>query len=211
MLENNNKTEKGILKQEHIMRVALALFEKYGYEKISVDRIVKESKTSKGSFYQHFPSKSSIFTMRFIEMDKSYIEIYNEIKEQYQTAIERLEVFCIATYEKVEKELGKELMRVIYSAAIIDETPTFFTGEKRKLYEILWEIIEDGKKDNSLEIIDEEEMFQIIVQNLMGGIYFWGIQADNRTLAEIGNPLLKQMVKGFKKWKILMTIGRTSG
>jgi len=199
MFINDKKTENGLKKQQHIMTVALSLFEKYGYDKISVDRIVKESKTSKGSFYQHFPSKSSIFIMRFMEMDKCYENIYSKIKLKHRLAIDRLEAFCLSVYASLEKEMGKELMKVIYSAAIIDQEHTFFTSEDRKLYKIILEIIEDGKKDGSLKnTISKEQFFQVIIQALMGTIYYWGIQSDNRSLIEIGTPLIQQIVKSYK-------------
>lgn len=199
MINNEAKTEKGIQKQQHIMTVALSLFEKYGYEKISVDRIVKESNTSKGSFYQHFPSKSSIFMMRFMEMDNKYENIYSQIKLEHQLAVERLEAFCLSVYTSLDNEMGKELMKVIYSAAIVDEEHTFFTSEDRKLYKIILEIIEDGTKDETLKIvISNKEFFQIIIQTLMGTIYYWGLQSDNRSLVEVGTPLIQHIVKAYK-------------
>ncbi|MGA3600814.1 TetR/AcrR family transcriptional regulator [Lysinibacillus agricola] len=79
------------------MNVALDLFKSLGYDNVSVDRIVKESKTSKGSFYQHFPSKSSIFMMRFMEMDEHYVHIYEELK-QHHSLLGSLLSCCISLY-----------------------------------------------------------------------------------------------------------------
>ncbi|MFJ7647518.1 TetR/AcrR family transcriptional regulator [Lysinibacillus sp. NPDC097279] len=198
-MDLENKTTKGIQTQLHIMSVALELFKKLGYDNVSVDRIVKESKTSKGSFYQHFPSKSSIFMMRFMEMDKSYVHIYEEIKQQYTLAIERLEAFCLAVFRCIEEEMGKDLMRVIYSAAIISNEHTFFTNENRKLYVILHQIIEEGKKDNSIRHIEStEKFFQMIVQSLMGAIYYWGLQLDHAKLEDLGKPLIKHLITSLR-------------
>jgi len=95
--------------------------------------------------------------------------------------------------------MGKELMKVIYSAAIIDPEHTFFTSEDRKLYKIILEIIEDGNNDGSLKTtVSEKHFFQIIIQALMGTIYYWGLQSDNRSLVEIGTPLIQQIVKAYK-------------
>jgi len=199
MANLENKTAKGIQTQLHIMEVAIELFKNLGYENVSVDRIVKESKTSKGSFYQHFPSKSSIFMMRFMEMDEQYIKIYEELKPQYVSAIERLEAFCNAVLCCIEKEMGKELMRVIYSAAIISNEHTFFTNEDRKLYLILHQIIDDGKNDNSIKNIESAQVFfQIIVQSLFGIIYFWGLQLNDDRLGDLGKPLIKQIISSVR-------------
>ena len=89
-------------------------------------------------------------------------------------------------------------MRVIYSAGSIEKELTFFTSEDRKLYKIILEIIEDGKKDGSLKnTISKEQFFQVIIQALMGTIYYWGLQSDNRSLVEIGTPLIQQLVKSY--------------
>ncbi|MFJ3388718.1 MULTISPECIES: TetR/AcrR family transcriptional regulator [unclassified Lysinibacillus] len=56
------------------MNVALEIFKSLGYDNVSVDRITKESKTTKGSFYQNFSSKSSIFMMRFKKMNEHYVQ-----------------------------------------------------------------------------------------------------------------------------------------
>jgi len=199
MANLEKKTTKGIKTQLHIMNVALDLFKSLGYDNVSVDRIVKESKTSKGSFYQHFPSKSSIFMMRFMEMDEHYVHIYEELKQHHSLAIERLEAFCLAVFHCIEKELGKDLMRVIYSAAIISNEHTFFTNENRKLYVILRQIIEEGKKDNSIQNIDSTKaFFQVIVQSFMGVIYFWGLQLDDAKLENLGEPLVKQLIMSLR-------------
>ncbi|WP_404427771.1 TetR/AcrR family transcriptional regulator [Ureibacillus chungkukjangi] len=195
MVNLENKTAKGIQTQLHIMEVAIGLFKKYGYDNVSVDRIVKESKTSKGSFYQHFPSKSSIFMNRFMELDERYIKIYEELKPQYPTALERLEAFCHAVLHCIEEDMGKELMRVIYSAAIISNEHTFFTNEDRKLYIILRQIIDDGIKDDSIKNIESTHIFyKILVQSILGVIYFWGLQLDNNRLEDLGKPLIKQLI-----------------
>ena len=199
MVNLENKTAKGIQTQRHIMNVAIELFKNQGYDNVSVDRIVKESKTSKGSFYQHFPSKSSIFMMRFMELDENYIKIHNELKSQYSTAKERLEAFCYSVFRCIEEEMGKELMRVIYSAAIISNDHTFFTNEERKLYIILREIIEEGKKDNSIKNIESTNAFyKILVQSIFGVIYFWGLQLNNDRLEVLGKPLIQQLISSLR-------------
>jgi AcrR family transcriptional regulator len=44
-----------------ILDAALAIFSRKGYHEASVDEIVEESQTSKGSVYFHFPNKQKLF------------------------------------------------------------------------------------------------------------------------------------------------------
>lgn len=194
-----NKTLKGIQTRNHIMDIALNLFESQGYDKVSVDKIVEESKTSKGSFYQHFPSKSSIFMFRFMEIDENYVQIYEKLKLKYSLAIERLEAFCFAVLRCIENELGKDLIRVIYSEAIINNEHVFFNDGNRKLHSIIYQIIEEGKEDNSIQKFDStEDLFRLIVQTLFGAIYDWGLQSNDKKLEVLGKTLITQVITSLK-------------
>ena len=52
--------KKGDLKKQEIIRTAETLFCRYGYENTSIQDILDELNTSKGSFYHHFVSKESL-------------------------------------------------------------------------------------------------------------------------------------------------------
>ena len=47
-----------------IMNVAEKLFCRFGFNKISMDRIAKESKHAKGSVYYHFSSKTEVVVLQ---------------------------------------------------------------------------------------------------------------------------------------------------
>ena len=52
--------KKGDLKKQEIIRTAESLFCRYGYEATSIQSILDELNTSKGSFYHHFVSKEAL-------------------------------------------------------------------------------------------------------------------------------------------------------
>lgn len=52
--------KKGELKKQEILRVAENRFCRYGFEATSVQDILDELRTSKGSFYHHFVSKEAV-------------------------------------------------------------------------------------------------------------------------------------------------------
>lgn len=56
----NQRKQQLIATEKKIVRVSKHLFEKFGFEKVSVDQICKESEISKGGFYHHFDSKNSL-------------------------------------------------------------------------------------------------------------------------------------------------------
>lgn len=52
--------KKGEIKKQEILRTAEARFCRYGYEETSIQDILDDLHTSKGSFYHHFTSKESL-------------------------------------------------------------------------------------------------------------------------------------------------------
>lgn len=64
-----NKQMRGKKTQKRILETALTLFTEKGYDNDTVDEICEKSNSSKGSFYQHFSSKSFIFLVKFFEVD----------------------------------------------------------------------------------------------------------------------------------------------
>jgi AcrR family transcriptional regulator len=77
MLESKKKQRRGEVTRDKILKTALKLFSQKGYDKVTVDEIVKKTGTSKGSFYQHFSAKSDIFLERFTEVDNYYLEVFH--------------------------------------------------------------------------------------------------------------------------------------
>ncbi len=52
---------KGFEREEDVVRAALKEFAEKGYEKASINTIIKESGISKGTFYYHFLGKEELF------------------------------------------------------------------------------------------------------------------------------------------------------
>ena len=91
------------LTRQRIMDAATEVFSEKGYHGAAVDDIVKQSDTSKGSFYFHFPSKQEIFfslVERFITGLSDSLEVSIE-KET--GAISKVNVALKTVFESFSK------------------------------------------------------------------------------------------------------------
>ena len=100
-------------KREHILKAAIDLFTRKGFEKTSVESITRKSKIAKGTFYNFFDKKEDVL-LYFLdkEISKSVVEIERKMSAQ-KTIADKLELL-IATYIKYifpNKEFGKVLMK----------------------------------------------------------------------------------------------------
>lgn len=199
MLEAKNKQRRGEKTREKILKTALKLFSEKGYDKVTVDDIVKKSGTSKGSFYQHFSAKSDIFLVRFTEVDDYYREVFLAFPSEMDP-LEKLFIFIRKLAQYLDEEMGKDLMKVIYSAALNSKEHTYFLNQNRSLFLIIRSLIEEAKNCNCIKNdLSTDEMTTLITQSLMGFIYHWGINDSGQSLESLSIPLTKTIIEGLKK------------
>ncbi|MEW5550836.1 TetR/AcrR family transcriptional regulator [Peribacillus frigoritolerans] len=198
MIEPRKKQLRGEKTREKILQISLKLFSEKGYDKVTVDEIVKKSRTSKGSFYQHFSAKSDIFLVRFIEVDDYYREVFRSFPVDMD-ATEKLFIFIRKLMRFLEVEMGKDLMKVIYSSALDSKEHTYFLNSNRSLFKIIRSLIEEAKEQNDIGTDQSvNEISQLIFQSLMGIIYHWGLNNSELSLESLSIPLTKTIINGLK-------------
>lgn len=130
--------------KEKITATALRLFETYGYNKVTVDKIVQESGTSKGGFYHNFKSKDELlFTIHdyFITyvLDKA-----EEAYEKWNTPAERLYEIVksfVMMFEKYHAHVTVFYQESLYLAPEFTEK----VEKKRDRYkEIMFSVVQEG-------------------------------------------------------------------
>ncbi|WP_148358570.1 TetR/AcrR family transcriptional regulator [Peribacillus simplex] len=198
MIEPRKKQLRGEKTREKILKISLKLFSEKGYDKVTVDEIVKKSGTSKGSFYQHFSAKSDIFLVRFIEVDDYYRKVFRSFPVDMD-ATEKLFIFIRKLMRFLEEEMGKDLMKVIYSSALDSKEHTYFLNSNRSLFQIIRSLIEEAKEQNDIGTDQSvNEISQLITQSLMGIIYHWGLNNTEQSLESLSIPLTKTIINGLK-------------
>lgn len=198
MIEPKKKQLRGEKTREKILNISLKLFSEKGYDKVTVDEIVKKSGTSKGSFYQHFSAKSDIFLARFTEVDDYYREVFHSFPADMDST-EKLFVFIRKLMRFLEEEMGKDLMKVIYSSALDSKEHTYFSNSNRSLLQIIRSLIEEAKKQNSIGTEQSiNEISTLLTQSLMGIIYHWGLNNTERSLESLSIPLIETIINGLK-------------
>ncbi|MED1792069.1 TetR/AcrR family transcriptional regulator [Brevibacillus nitrificans] len=198
MLEPRQKQRRGEKTRDKILKMALKLFSEKGYDKVTVDEIVSQTGTSKGSFYQHFSAKSDIFLVRFAEVDEYYSEVYQSFPKEMD-ATEKIMIFIRKLMNFLEMEMGKDLMKVIYSSALNSKEHTYFSDSNRSLFRIIQLLLEDAKEQGVITTEHTvEEMSTMLTQSMMGIIYYWGLHDTKQSLEELAMPLITTVMRGMK-------------
>jgi len=187
--------------KDSIYSSAMELFSKKGFNKVSIDDIVKKAGTSKGSFYTYFKSKNHVLLEQYKQFDNYYIKIYNELDKSKKTN-EKLYEFIKEVFTLAVEKIGLDFTKVIYSGGYQynREESEIIIDETRPLYRIIRELVKEGKANN--EFIDEYNdriMTDMIIRCLSGTYYDWCLYDGNFDLIESGMHFFAIFLKGITK------------
>lgn len=185
--------------RQRIYQTALRLFETKGFNQVSVDEIVRKSKSSKGAFYGHFASKYDIFIEKFKEIDLFYENFVQNLPRHLHFEEKVIALFD-AQMTFLQNELGEDLMRSVYTSGLIKNEANFFANTDRSLYKILkqfvHEAIDHGELPNTIEI-DKTSLF--ISRCMRGTLYDWLSFGDTFNLNEEAKTFIGIFLKGLMK------------
>lgn len=155
--------QKTINVKADIMEVAEKLFCRFGFEKISMDRIAKESNHAKGSLYYHFTSKQNLV---------------NSILEKEVENIKKELLTVIGNNEISEIQKIKEYAMVRMQS--MNTSYSYHTALKNKILQSKdTQLIECfGKVHDSLTTWEKEQLTAIIVSGKNNGVFNQKVNAS---------------------------------
>ncbi|MEE0946781.1 MAG: TetR/AcrR family transcriptional regulator [Acutalibacteraceae bacterium] len=144
MTSKNSKNTKS-----KIVSSAWKLFYEQGYDDTTVDEIIKESGTSKGSFYHYFDSKDALLGSLAYLFDEKYEELQNEINENTHS-IDILLFLNRQLFEMIENTVDLELIKRLYSTQLITRTEKQLLDHNRVYYKLLRKIVLLGQQNGEI-------------------------------------------------------------
>ena len=132
-----------------IVSAAWKLFYDNGYENTTIEDIIFESGTSKGSFYHYFESKDALLGSLAYLFDEKYEELEGEIN-QNTDSIENLLFLNRKLFEMVENTIDLELIKRLYSTQLVTKTEKQLLDHNRVYYRLLRKIVIAGHEKNEI-------------------------------------------------------------
>ena len=132
-----------------IVSAAWKLFYDNGYENTTIEDIIFESGTSKGSFYHYFESKDALLGSLAYLFDEKYEELESEIN-QAADSIENLLFLNRKLFEMIENTIDLELIKRLYSTQLVTKTEKQLLDHNRVYYRLLRKIVITGQEKNEI-------------------------------------------------------------
>ena len=178
-----------------IVSAAWKLFYEQGYDSTTVEDIIKESGTSKGSFYHYFDSKDSLLGSLYYLFDEKYEQLENEIDPSLST-VEILLSLNRQLFEMIENTIDLELVKRLYSTQLITKTEKQLLDHNRVYYRLLRKLILSGQQNG--DITKEQSVNDIVKYYAFcerAVIYDWCLCNGDYSLSDSAGKLMPFFLK----------------
>ena len=194
MAKKSSRNTKG-----RIVAAAWKLFYEQGYEETTVEDIIFESETSKGSFYHYFDGKDALLSSLSVLFD----ERYEELMREEHSGMGCIELLCWLNQElfkTIENTVSIELLAQLFSSQLITRGEKHLLDRKRTYYRLLRQIVSQGQESG--ELSDAHTVGEIVKAYAMferGLMYDWCLSGGEYSLVQYAGGMLPLFLNGFRK------------
>ena len=132
-----------------IVSAAWKLFYEQGYEDTTVEDIVFESETSKGSFYHYFDGKDALLGSLSVLFDEKYEELRPQLDPQAD-AVDTLVFLNQELFAMIDNSVSLELLARLFSSQLVTRGEKHLLDRSRTYFKLLYQIIRDGQSRGQL-------------------------------------------------------------
>ena len=184
-----------------IVSAAWKLFYEQGYENTTVEDIIFESETSKGSFYHYFEGKDALLGSLSVLFDEKYEELIDELKPETD-AIEKLVFLNRELFTMIDNSVSLELLARLFSSQLVTRGEKHLLDRNRTYFKLLQQIVREGLERGELrgdmsanEIVKAYAMFERAL------MYDWCLSGGEYALARYASQMMPMFLEGFRAKK----------
>ncbi len=168
MSKKNTKNTKG-----KIITAAWDLFYEQGYEDTTIEEIIEQSETSKGSFYHYFEGKDALLgSLAYI-----FVEEYARLEETFtdeMSSMDKLLYLNCELFSMIENRIDIELLTRLYSTQLTTKGEKHLLDNKRIYYKLLRKIVTEGQAGGELtQELTVNEIVKIYAMCERALLYEW--------------------------------------
>ena len=182
-----------------IVDAAWRLFYEQGYDDTTVEDIIEESGTSKGSFYHYFTGKDALLSSLSILFDEKYEEIEQEIDPE-MNAFEKLMLYNAELFGMIENRISIDLLAMLYSSQLITKSEKHLLDRNRTYYKLLRQTVVSGQEKGEISSeVSANEIVKAYALCERALLYDWCICNGEYALREYSKRMMPIFMSEFRK------------
>lgn len=183
--------------KKKIVSAAWKLFYEQGYNSTTIDDIVSESGTSKGSFYHYFAGKDDLLSSLAYLFDEKYEEL-EEIMTDGMSSIEKMLFLNKELFRMIDDSISIDLLTQLLSSQLITKNEKSLLDHNRTYYKLLRSIVISGQKSG--EISDRNSANDIVKAYALyerAMLYDWCLCNGDYSLSDYSSKMLPMFLNGY--------------
>jgi len=180
-----------------IVSTAWKLFYEQGYDDTTVEDIILESGTSKGSFYHYFEGKDSLLGSLSILFDEKYEELQEQLPEDLPV-MDALLLLNRELFSMIENSISLELLAQLLSSQLITKGERHLLNRNRTYFRLLHRLVKKGQERG--ELLPRLSANQIVSAYAMlerALLYEWCLNGGSYSLTQQASQILPVLLKGY--------------
>ncbi|MDD2972254.1 MAG: TetR/AcrR family transcriptional regulator [Lachnospiraceae bacterium] len=167
-----------------IVTAAWKLFYNQGYEDTTIEEIIAESGTSKGSFYHYFEGKDALLSSLSYMFDEKYEELSETLTED-RNSYDVLLYLNHELFQMIENTVDFDLLCRLFSTQLTTRGEKHLMDNNRVYYKLLRKIISRGREKGELtNDMTANEIVKYYALCERGMMYDWCLSNGSYSLIE---------------------------
>lgn len=194
MAKKKNRNTKG-----KIIVSAWKLFYEQGYNDTTVEEIIEDSGTSRGSFYHYFEGKDSLLSSLSYLFDEKYDELIENITDD-MSAFDTLMYLNEELFAMIENSISLDLLARLYSSQLITRGDKHLLDHNRTYYKVLRQSVLKGMQNGEFgEEYTANEIVKAYALCERALLYDWCLCSGEYSLKQYSKKMLPMFMKDFLK------------
>ncbi|MFT8986742.1 MAG: TetR/AcrR family transcriptional regulator [Bifidobacterium psychraerophilum] len=169
-----------------IIHAAWDLFRAKGFEKTTVDEIIENAGTAKGTFYRHFQGKSALLGTLSDLFDDKYHELERQLDPD-SSVVEQIGWLNVEFFDYIERSVPVELLSALLASQLNPRGDRSLVNQERYYFAIHRKLVargqEHGEITTDISVHDIVRLYAIEERSML---YDWCLHQGAQPL--VGEP-----------------------
>ena len=184
--------------KKKIVSAAWELFYEQGYDNTTVDDIVEESGTSKGSFYHYFEGKDALLSSLSFLFDEKYEDLMPTLDPE-KGAIETLAYINHELYVMIESSVSIDLLTRLLSTQLLARGEKHLLDRSRVYFRLLKKIVRQGAERGEFRPgLAQEEIVRAFAMWERAQLYDWCLCGGDYSLVAYAEKMTPLFLESFR-------------
>ena len=181
-----------------IIDAAWKLFYRQGYDDTTVEEIIEESGTSRGSFYHYFQGKDDLLSTLADVFDQKYQALMATIDPEMDR-FDQLMYLNQELFTMMENSTPLDLVARLYSSQLVTRGDKSLMDHNRIYYRLLRQIVLQGQERGELRgDVTANEIVRAYALCERALIYDWCLSGGDYSLTQYSRTMMPMCLQGFR-------------